>query len=152
MTELKTIKRRRTRKEHRCEFCGKIIPKGTPTDSLVRITTRYNVYSPDIKPIYLGKAFRTRYWHKDCYIIQELVGKIDKFRSDFHVYRTLSKVVYLIRGVEIEIDLAPKTQSFRERWNKIVKKSNEIYEFMRINGLLTYPELDLTRMEDKIDD
>ena len=147
MTELKTVK---TRKEHVCEFCKKVIPKGS--EAIVLQQEGYGGYWIGNDYFSRHKYYRRVYWHKECYAIQEIVGKIDKFRSDFHVYRTLGQVVYLIRGKEIVIDLEPKARSFTEIWNKTVKKSNEIYEFMRINGLLTYPELDLRRMEDKIDD
>jgi len=132
----------KTRKEHKCEFCGKVIPKGTDTSEIVILSAggrrlrRHTLGSHHGAFSHWG--FR-KYYHKDCYIIRELTGK-RKADFDFWVQRTITSVIYHVGNTEIEIALS-------EDWNKAVEKDNQIYEFARVNGLTIHPELDLKSMQ-----
>ena len=140
----------KTRKEHKCEICGKIIPKGTPTDKIIiesaggRVLHKHSLGSHHASYSYWGYR---RYYHRDCYIMKELCEIKKPFYPDFFVQRTITSVVYNISGNEIEILLIDNPHT-RENWNRAVEKDNEIYEFARKNGLLMYPELDLKRIQE----
>jgi hypothetical protein len=134
---IKTVK---TRKEHICEFCNKVIPKGS--EVIVLQQEGYGGYWVGNDYYNRRKFYHRKYWHKNCYLAEQIVGKIDKFDDDFHVYRTITEVVYLIRGKEIKVKLD-------KRWNRCVEKWNKIHEFMRVNGLTMFNphNLDLLRIE-----
>jgi len=136
----------KTRKDHVCKFCGKVIPKGTPMDEI------YVETSEGFYPIghrfggyhWLGGKWRHRdYYHKDCAIMAELVKRRDKWMPDFFVVRSATEVTYVIGGKE-EISI-PLTNDL----NKGVKKMNEIYLFAVRNNLTIYPELSLTSLQEE---
>lgn len=143
--------RRKTRKDHTCEFCGKIIPKGTPTAEIVIISAggraphRHTLGSHHGAFSYWG--FR-KYYHKDCYIASQIVKEPKPFALDFYVQRGITEVIYTIAGChEITIPLVSGNQHTRENWNKAVKKADEIYEFARRHGLSMYPEISLKNLQ-----
>jgi len=141
----------KTRKDHKCEVCGKIIPRGTDTSEIVieadggRVPHRHTLGSHHGAFSYWGYQ---RYYHKDCHIMKQLCETRKPFYPDFHVHRAYTEVVYVIGGVEISVPLVKGNPYSAENWNKAVKKSNEIYEFARRNGLTMYPELSLKEMQE----
>jgi hypothetical protein len=143
----------KTLKPHKCQICGKEIPKGTPLSELEVIEgDGYSQFWVGNDYRWL-RSYRYRvYYHKECYEMASLCGKKDNFmRGFFSVTRTPVSVVYNVGGREIEISLSKdweitdeeKPKIPLEAWNKGVKKYNEIVEFQRSNGLTMHPELNL---------
>jgi hypothetical protein len=143
----------KTRKDHKCELCGKTIPKGTPADRIViradggRRFHRHTLGSHHGAYSYWG--FR-KYYHKDCMLILELCGRKTWAHGHFFVQRSAIEVVYVIGEHVLVVPLARKGI---DEWNKAVEKYNKICEFARVNGLTMWPELSLTRLQpvDKVE-
>ena len=136
----------KTRIDHECDFCGEVIPSGTPVEDLYHEDFSFNRFTVDIKPLYIGKSFGRSYMHKNCKIINELCGKKDYFSSNFWVQRGVTEIIYHIRNIEIQISLF--NGDGKESWNKAVEKDNEIYEFCRVNKLSMHPELSLKVLQE----
>lgn len=64
----------KTRAPHRCAFCNEVIPQGVEVDSLEHEDFSYGRFTNDITPLYAGRGFGRRYWHRDCAVISELTG------------------------------------------------------------------------------
>ena len=142
----------KTRKDHKCEICGKIIPKGTDTSEIIieaeggRVSHRHTLGSHHGAFSYWGYR---RYYHKDCKIIEEIAGKRDSlWHGVFFVQRGITEITYQIGEHEITVPLVKGNLYSIENWNRAVKKDDEIYEFSRKNGLTTYPELKLKEMQE----
>ena len=132
----------KTKKDHKCQFCGKIIPKGTDTNDIIIEADGGTVPHYHTLGSHHGAYSRwgyRYYFHKDCYIIAELCNKRKRNMPDLFVFRSAHKLTYVIGDVEeIEISLVnegPDVEIRFESLAKAIRKENEIYELSEKLGI-----------------
>jgi len=129
----------KTRKEHVCNFCKKVIPKGTDTSLLVieadggRVSRHHSFGSHHGAYSYWGYR---KYYHRDCYTIKTMVRRRNKLDDEpFFVQRVGNELIYRFGEEEMVINLGSLSDGIR--------RDNEVYRFRLTHGLVKHPEIRL---------